>query len=92
MGTLSALVTDSSEGAFLPTHLFPVFPQHTHVWPPAHPVLHDRGVWGGTGLAHFTPGGQPSPQVLDIFEKNKNKNGGFLSPLDPLQFTQMFPI
>lgn len=64
-------MTDSSEGAFLSTHLFPVSPQHIYPWPPAHPVLHNRGVWGGAGPVHFTPGGQPLPKSRTFLEEKK---------------------
>lgn len=64
-------MTDSSEGAFLSTHLFPVSPQHIYPWPPAHPVLHNRGVWGGAGPIHFTPGSHPLPKSRTFLEEKK---------------------
>lgn len=45
----AGLGTDSSEGTSLAVHLFS---------PPVHRVLHNRGVSGGPGPAHFISGGQ----------------------------------
>lgn len=81
MGTLSALLTDSSEGVFLPTPLFPVFPQHTYIWPPAHPVLHDRGVWGENRACSFHPRKPTSPPPAKSRTFLKKKKWGL--PISP---------